>query len=181
MQVAHLFYTFVPVKQLNTTSMKKIGTITLGECTILSDPGYEVAISPLSIINTIEGEYNVYITRSKSKDKWLTNRISNIIAIHKDYVKVMNGRLPMDDSEDLNCCVDSGTCGIFDAGYYEDYHFEGEIDEDWYERMVVQGLPEFRITDGQGAFSSSGTGDGWYPIFAEYKGTKAYAIRIKFL
>lgn len=161
--------------------MKKIGTIYLGESAILSDPGYELVISPLSIINTIEGEYNVYITRSKSKDNWLANRISNIIAIHKDYVKVMNGRLPMDDSEDLTCGVDSGTCGIFDAGYYEDYHFEGGIDDDWFERMVIQGLPEFRITDGQGAFSSSGTGDGWYPIFAEYKGTKAYAIRIKFL
>ena len=161
--------------------MKKIGTITLGEYAILSDPGYEIITSPLSFIDTIEGEYNVYITRSKSKDKWLTNRISNIIAIHKDYVKVMNGRLPMDDHEDLNCGVDSGTCGIFDAAYYENYHFEGEIDENWYERMVIQGLPEHRITDGQGTFSSSGTGDGWYPVFAEYKGTKAYAIRIKFL
>jgi hypothetical protein len=161
--------------------MKKIGTITLGECAILSDPGYEISASPLSIISTIEGEYNVYITRSKSKHKGLRNCISNIIAIHKDYVKVMNGRLPMDDSEDLNCGVDSGTCGIFDAGYYEEYHFEGKIDDDWFDRMVVQDCPEFLITDGQGAFSSSGNCDGWFPVFAEYKGTKAYAIRIKFL
>lgn len=161
--------------------MKKIGTISLGEETILSDPGYEIVVSPLSIISTIPGEYNVYITRSKSKSDFFKDRISNIIAIHKDYVKVMKGTLPKDSHEDLNCGVDSGTCGIFDAGYYEDYHYEGGIDDDWFERMVIQGLPEFRITDGMGAFSSSGVGDGWYPVFAEYKGSRAYAIRIKFL
>lgn len=162
--------------------MNKIGEINLGVYAYLSDPGYDTSgACPHSIISTIPGEYCVYITRSKSKHPMIQGRISNIIAIHKDYIKRMNGRLPMDSHEDLNCGVDSGTCGIFNAVYYDDYHYDDGIDDDWYDEMVCQDCPEFRITDEYGAFSSSGLGDGWYPVYAEYENNKAYAVRIKFL
>jgi hypothetical protein len=158
-------------------SKKKIGTITLGEKTMLSDPCYGVEDTFCNvIIDTIAGEYNVYVTYTTSK--WDDKCITSIIAIHKDYIKKY--RTP-NNEENLSCAVDSGTCGIFNAVYYDDYHYDDGIDDDWYDEMVCQDCPEFRITDEYGAFSSSGLGDGWYPVYAEYENNKAYAVRIKFL
>lgn len=158
---------------------KRIGTITLSELTYLSDPCYGFESMGNDVINTIPGDYYVYITRSENKSEWLQNRISSIIAIHKDYAKT-HKHYPNDDSEDLGCAVDSGTCGIFNAEYFEKYHTADDVNDEWYDEHVIQ-MGEFKITDGLGAICSSGCGDGWYPVFAEYKGDNAFAIRIKFL
>ena len=158
---------------------KKIGTITLTDLTFLSDPCYDTQTPCNDVIKTIEGEYDVYITRSESKDGFYHNRISSVVAIHKDYKDFLKC-LPKDDCEDIYCCVDSGTCGIFNAEYFEKYHDENGVNEEWYEKNVIS-MDEYNITDGLGVITSSGCGDGQYPVYAEYKGDVAFAIRIKYL
>lgn len=162
--------------------MKKIGTITLNEIAFLSDPCYDMGVWCCGgSIKVVSGEYDVFITRSKSKDPWFKGRISNLIAIHKDYLK--NKKLPKTEITAW-CGVDSGTCGIFDIDYYEKYHAD-ELNEEWYQKFVCGEIcdksAEYRICDGLGVWSSSGCGDGQYPVFCDYIGDKAYAIRIKYL
>ena len=165
-------------------SKEKVGEIKLGEIAYLSDPCYDCKPGNFynCTIETIPGDYLVYITRSESKSRWYENRITSIMAIHKDYYPKFK-KMPNNDKEFLYCCVDSGTCGIFDKDYYEEHHSNtsNDIDEDWYENFVCNRMDEYITTDGKGAISSSGLGDGRYPVFAEYSGNKAFAIRIKFL
>ena len=158
---------------------KKIGTITLTDLTFLSDPCYGTETWCNDVISTIPGEYNVFVTICESRNSWLKGRISSILAIHKDYTKSLKG-MPKDNSEDIYCGVDSGTCGIFNAEYFEKFHDEQGVEDEWYDKNVIQ-MDDYNICDGLGAISSSGCGDGNYPVFAEYKGDSAFAIRIKFL
>lgn len=160
-------------------SKHKIGTITLGEETFLSDPCYGYNLGGNASINTLAGEYNVFVTRSESTSRFLANRISSIMVVHKDFKNFV--KMPKNDKENLYCAVDSGTCGIFDYEYYKKYHNEKDVDDDWYDNFVINRMVDTIITDNKGAISSSGLGDGCYPVFAEYVNNKAYAIRICFL
>lgn len=159
-------------------SKHKIGTITLSEETFLSDPCYGYNLGGNAFIKTLKGEYNVFITRSESTDRFFTNRITSIMVVHNDFKNFV--KMPKNDKENLYCSVDSGTCGIFDYEYYKTNHSEKDVDDDWYDKFVIN-RKDTIITDNKGAISSSGIGDGCYPVFAEYVGDKAYAIRICFL
>lgn len=158
---------------------KKIGEIELGEIAFLSDPCYGTMSRGNTTISVIPGIYLVFVTRSESSDIFLENRISNIIAVHKDYYSKFK-TYPKNDKEELYCAVDSGTCGIFDSDYYEQHHTENDVNDDWYDKNVIN-MEEFIITEGKGAICSSGLGDGVYDVFAEYVDDKAFAIRIKFI
>ena len=159
---------------------KKIGVINLTNDTYLSDPCYGTDTKFNDVIATIPGEYNVYITRSESKDDFFKNRISSIIAIHKDYVKTQK-HYPYHRKYNIACGVDSGTCGIFDADYFEKHHDNLGVEDEWYDNNVIQ-MTDYKITDGLGVICSSGVGDGYYPVYMELTDTnEAFAIRIKFL
>jgi hypothetical protein len=158
--------------------MKKIGTITLDEITFLSDPCYTTDTLANCVIQTIEGDYNVYITMGTNGD--YKNRITNLIAIHKDYNKKFK-TLPKNTKENLWCAVDSGTCGIFNGEYFAEFHTD-TLNEEWYQENVIN-MDKHKITNGMGVISSSGLGDGYYSIFAEYdikESDKAFAIRISY-
>lgn len=156
---------------------ENIGTITLGEIAFLSDPCYGTISKWNCTMEMIPGEYFVFITRTMTQT--IQGRISSLYVVHKDFFKNFKKR-PNNDHERLRCAVDSGTCGIFSAEYFEKFHDENGVDDDWYEKNVIE-MDEFKITDKKGAISSSGLGDGLYPVFAEYKNGKAFALRIKFL
>ena len=158
---------------------KRIGNITMGEIAFLSDPCYGTMSKYNCTMEMIPGEYIVFITLCQSKDRFLEGRISSIYVVHKDFYPDYKKR-PNNDKERLFCAVDSGTCGIFSADYFEKYHDEDGVDDNWYEKNVIQ-MDEFKITDNMGAICSSGCGDGFYPVYAEYKDNKAFAVRIKFL
>lgn len=97
------------------------------------------------------GLYRVYIYHTDKR-----NAVLEII--HKDYD---NKSVDWDDA-DSACAVDSGTFGFFDKVYYDTYH-DGKLDEEWYEKNVVL-ADDYLITDGAGAWSSSGYGDGMYHL-----------------
>lgn len=160
---------------------KKVGIIELGEEAYMSDPTYSTNNELNCTIKTFAGKYNVFIT--KSQGDFDNGRISNLYAIHQDFYKGKNGykRIPQTNKEYMFCCVDSGTCGIFDKDYFEKYHNEQGADDEWYEKFVMGTISkEYVVTDGLGAFSLSGWGDGKYIVNAEYKEGKAFAINIKF-
>ena len=161
---------------------KKIGVIELNESVFVSDPSYGTNTRFNCTMDIISGKYNVFITKSEgSFDK---DRITNLFIIHQDFYKGNSGykQQPKNDRENLYCYVDSGTCGIFDKNYFEKHHIENDVDNEWYDANVMANCYEdYVITDGLGVFSISGWGDGRYPIYAEYKDGKAFAIRINFL
>lgn len=158
---------------------KKIGIIELGDTAYLSDPCYSTNCVHNCTIKTIPGKWYVFIRKSQSALG--ENRVSNLIAIHLDYYKEFK-RNPMNDKENLYCCVDSGTCGIFDKNYFEKYHNEDGVDDKWYDDNIISNVyKDSFITDNLGVISSSGFGDGIYNVFAEYKNDRAFAIRINFI
>lgn len=157
----------------------KIGEIELGEIAYLSDPCYGTMSRGNTTISVIPGVYLVFVTRSESKSRFIENRINNLIVVHKDYYSKFK-TYPKNDKEGLYCAVDSGCCGVFNCDYYEQYHTENDVNDDWYDKNVIN-MDEFIITEGKGAISCSGLGDGVYGVFAEYVDDKAFAIRIKFI
>ena len=157
---------------------QRIGTIKLDEIVFLSDPCYGTESKWNCTMEMVPGDYAVFITRTEAN--MIEGRISSIYVVHTDFYKKFKKR-PNDDHEMLRCAVDSGTCGIFSADYFEKYHDVDGVDDNWYEENVIK-MDEFKITDEKGAICSSGLGDGLYPVFAEYEnGGRAFALRIKFI
>lgn len=156
---------------------ENIGTIKLGDIAYISDPTAGISDDWNCTMTMVPGDYVVFITRTQSR--LLNGTISNIYVIHTEYFKRYKMR-PKDDHEMLYCGVDSSYCGIFDASYFEKYHDNTGVDDDWYEEKV-QDIGEYTITDEHGAVCMSGIGCGKYKIYAEYTNGKAFALRVNFL
>lgn len=118
---------------------------------ICSDPCYKSGEWCADSFPAKNGLYRVYIYHTD-------NRNAILEIIHKDYDEK---NVDWDDT-DSTCAVDSGTFGFFDKEYYDNHH-NGELDEEWYDNNVVY-ADDYFITDGAGALSSSGYGDGMYDL-----------------
>lgn len=131
---------------------KFYGTIEISNGRIVcSDPCYYSGIWCADSFPAKNGLYRVYIYHTE-------NRNAVLEIIHQDYdTKSVDW-----DDADSACAVDSGTFGFFDKVYYDTYH-DGELDEEWYNDNVVD-ADDYLITDGAGAWSSSGYGDGMYHL-----------------
>lgn len=118
---------------------------------VCSDPCYYSGIWCADSFPAKNGLYRVYIYHTD-------NRNAVLEIIHQDYdTKSVDW-----DDADSACAVDSGTFGFFDKKYYDKYHNE-TLDEEWYENNVVD-ADDYLLTDGAGAWSSSGYGDGMYHL-----------------
>lgn len=131
---------------------KFYGTIEISNGRIVcSDPCYYSGIWCADSFPAKNGLYRVYIYHTD-------NRNAVLEIIHQDYdTKSVDW-----DDADSACAVDSGTFGFFDKKYYDKYHNE-KLDEEWYENNVVD-ADDYLLTDGAGAWSSSGYGDGMYHL-----------------
>lgn len=155
---------------------ENIGTIKLGEIAYLSDPAFSTSDNWNCTMLMVPGDYMVFITRTQSK--MFNGTISNIYAINKEYYKY-NKKRPQNDNEMLYCGAVSGYCGIFDADYFEQYHDNTGVDDDWFEDKI-DGINEYAITDERGAVCFDGISMGKYKVYAEYANGKAFAVRINF-
>jgi hypothetical protein len=118
--------------------------------------------------------------------------VSSITVIHKDYTDT-------DDWEQHSeCGVDSGQCGVFCmTSYRNDVLSEGittptldnpfvipfrEEGDKWYEKICMFTLcePQWGLYD-TGVVSSSGIGDGQYPLDVMMDGDKIVGMRITYL
>ena len=167
--------------------------ITLSENVMVSDPCYTPDTwCQTKLNNVLPGRYNVQVEKSDEGD-WGT-RVSSITVIHEDYT---DGQVDWDQHSDLG--VDSGSCGIFCMTSYRndeisegittpDVNFNlGDYRKDdggerWYEKMC-----RFTLSENQwglydtGVVSSSGFGDGQYPMEVMEDGDKVVGIKISYL
>ena len=166
--------------------------ITLSENVMVSDPCYSPDTwCQTKLNNVLPGKYNVEVDKS-DLDGWGT-RVSSITVIHEDYEDT-------DDWEQHSeCGVDSGQCGIFCMTSYRNdemsvgittppldnpfvlpYNDKGG--DMWYEKMCQFTLhkDQFGLYD-TGVVSSSGIGDGLYPMDVMMDGDKIVGIRLDYL
>jgi len=142
--------------------------------------------------NVLPGLYNVEVDRHDEGTGWGV-RVSSITVIHKDYEDT-------DDWEQHSeCGVDSGQCGVFCMTSYRNdemsvgittptldnpfvlpYNDKGG--DMWYEKMCHFTLcePQWGLYD-TGVVSSSGIGDGLYPLDVMMDGEKIVGMRITYL
>ena len=167
--------------------------ITLSENVMVSDPCYTPDTwCQTKLDNVLPGLYNVEVERHDEGTGWGV-RVSSITVIHKDYTDT-------DDWEQHSeCGVDSGQCGIFCmTGYRNDelsksittptldnpfvlpYNDKGG--DMWYEKMCHFTLhkDQWGLYD-TGVVSSSGIGDGLYPMDVMMDGDKIVGIRLEYL
>ena len=166
--------------------------ITLSENVMVSDPCYSLDTWCQTKLNgVLPGKYNVDVQKSDEGD-WGT-RVSSITIIHEDYEDT-------DDWEQHSeCGVDSGQCGIFcmtsyrndelskgittpplDKPFVLPYNDKGG--DMWYEKMCqfTLGENQWGVYD-TGVVSSSGLGDGQYPLDVMMDGDKIVGMRLDYL
>ena len=145
-------------------NMEKLGQVYLTSGTVVvADPCYGRETvkdkNNATIVELRQGCYEAYCSRSED------NRISAlcIIPAMVDIEDVCYG-----DYELGVAGVDSGTCGIFCNDYHKKTHTKYDVSDDWYDEFIIADgeCPDTGITDDSGVFSSSGYGDGCYPVFA---------------
>ena len=159
---------------------------------MVSDPCYSLDTwCQTKLSNVLPGKYNVDVDKSDLGD-WGV-RVSSITVVHEDYVD--DG----DWEQHSECGVDSGQCGVFCmTGYRNDelsksittptldnpfvlpYNDKGG--DMWYEKMCHFTLcePQWGLYD-TGVVSSSGIGDGMYPLDVMMDGDKIVGMRLEYL
>lgn len=157
---------------------QKVGKIELSDITYFSDIAHGTKDKNNCTLNTISGEYVVFIAKSESYER--KDEISSLYAIHKDYLKSYN-KIPQNDNEQLWCIAETNLCGFFEKSYFETTHSADEVDDDWLDKVedMTETCNNCVITEGKGVFAN--VDNGKHYIFAEYINGKAFAIRIKFL
>jgi hypothetical protein len=167
--------------------------ITLSENVMVSDPCYTPDTwCQTKLNNVLPGKYNVEVDKHDEGTGWGV-RVSSITVIHEDYTDT-------DDWEQHSeCGVDSGQCGIFCMTSYRNdemsvgittptldnpfvlpYNDKGG--DMWYEKMCHFTLhkDQWGLYD-TGVVSSSGIGDGQYPLDVMMDGDKIVGMRITYL
>lgn len=170
--------------------MKKIK---LSNEVIVSDPCYDVPTwCQIIVSDVLPGEYVSEITRI-DLDGW-GNRVSTLSCVHKDYIERQLELSWVEHSGTIG--VDSGQAGIFSMEsyrkdkYVEDlpkYNFgdmfpsTNEEGEQWYGHCchLTLGDESWGVYD-EGVVSSSGVGDGSYPLFVLMDGEKTVGFLIDF-
>ena len=167
--------------------------ITLSENVMVSDPCYTPDTwCQTKLDNVLPGLYNVEVDKHDEGTGWGV-RVSSITVIHKDYTDT-------DDWEQHSeCGVDSGQCGVFCMTSYRNDELSKSITtptldnpfvlpyndkggDMWYEKMCHFTLcePQWGLYD-TGVVSSSGIGDGMYPLDVMMDGDKIVGMRITYL
>lgn len=166
--------------------------INLSENVMVSDPCYSNDTwCQTKLNNVLPGQYKWDVDFSDD-DGW-GNRVSGITVLHDDYID--DGiSLEWEDHSEIG--VDSGQAGIFCMTGYRndevaegittpdsDFHivYDGE-GEKWYEKMCKFTLSkdQYGVYD-TGMVSSSGIGDGVYPVEVMKDKEKIVGIRITYL
>ena len=169
--------------------------ITLSENVMVSDPCYTPDTwCQTKLNNVLPGKYNVEVDKHDEGTGWGV-RVSSITILHENY--------PND--HDLiweghsECGVDSGQCGIFCMTSYRNDEMSESITtpdvnfnlgdyrkddggEKWYEKMC-----RFTLSENQwglydtGVVTSSGIGDGLYPLLVAMDNDKIVGMRLEYL
>ena len=155
-------------------------TIKLSNNVRVSDPCYTDDVwCKTRLTDVYPGEYNVHI--EKSDEGGWGNRVSRLTVIHKGYIMECEDETNWSEHSEIG--VDSGQAGIFcETSYRNDelvpsittpesdfslgnYRKDDETGEKWYEAMCKFTLDKEQWGSyDTGVVSSSGYGDGGYPL-----------------
>lgn len=147
------------VKEKEKNNMETNKVIKLGKEVYLTDPCYDTTTWCQQLLKNVKS------------GKWVVDYEYNeyqeiILSIaHEDYgMTIFSEYDEVVDSVVLG--VDSGTIGIFDKRYYENYHYEDKINDKWYEENICDFSNTLRrganITDNKGVWVNTSCGDGEY-------------------
>ena len=170
--------------------------ITLSENVMVSDPCYSPDTwCQTKLDNVLPGLYNVEVDRHDEGTGWGI-RVSGITILHES---ITDDGISLEWEDHSECGVDSGQCGIFCMTSYRNdemsvgittppldnpfvlpYNDKGG--DMWYEKMCqfTLGKEQFGLYD-TGVVTSSGIGDGLYPMDVMMDGDKIVGIRITYL
>ncbi len=166
-------------------------TINLGTEVYVTDPCYsDPTWCQLKFDNVLPGKWVTWMIYDELQG---TNRNAELHLIHEDHLK--NNNLLYDWFGDFG--VDSGQAGVFDAASYRDdaaadaiktpkvdFVLPGEFLEGdrWYEKICKFTLvgDSWGSYDG-GVVSSSGWGDGMYPVYGAEVDGKIVAMNLVFI
>lgn len=152
------------VKEKEKNNMETNKVIKLGKEVYLTDPCYDITTWCQQLLKKVKsGNWVVDYEYNEFEDGMEQQVILSVA--HEDYgMTIFNDYDEVVDSASLG--VDSGTIGIFDKDYYEKYHFENKIDEDWYDKNICDFTKTLRrganITDDNGVWVNTSYGDGEY-------------------
>ncbi len=167
-------------------------TINLGPEVYVTDPCYSVPTwCQTKLTNVLPGEWIVSMIYD---EKGGSNRNAELFLVHKDY----QGKSLLYDWDWLgDFGVDSGQAGVFDAASYRsdsaaeaiktpkvDFFLPGNDQEGdaWYEKICKFTLANDGWgTYAAGAVSSSGFGDGMYPVYGAEVDGKVVALQLVFI
>jgi hypothetical protein len=167
-------------------------TINLGPEVYVTDPCYSVPTwCQTKLTNVLPGEWIVSMIYD---EKGGSNRNAELYLVHKDY----QGKNLLYDWDWLgDFGVDSGQAGVFDAASYRDDAYAAgittpEVDfslpgdplegDAWYTKMCKFTLANDGWgTYAAGAVSSSGYGDGMYPVYGAEVDGKVVALQLVFI
>lgn len=152
-------------------NIEHIGTFNLGTKVMVSDPCYKLNTWCQGVLENVKsGIWEAYLKMS-DKGTWGI-RVAELITVNSEHYK--EHPIIMDEHQEFEVGVDSGTAGIFDYDYYCKYHNENTIDEDWYDTQIHhQFFPSYDSSDWQksiftefnGVASMTGYGDGGYDCY----------------
>ena len=162
---------------------------------MVSDPCYTPDTwCQTKLTNVLPGIYNVQVEKSDEGD-WGV-RVSGITILHES---ITDDGVSLEWEDHSECGVDSGQCGIFCMTSYRNDELSESITtpdvnfnlgdyrkddggEKWYEKMCRFTLSEnqFGLYD-TGVVSSSGIGDGLYPLEVMMDKEKIVGMRITYL
>ena len=166
-------------------------TINLGPEVYVTDPCYSVPTwCQTKLTNVLPGEWVVSMIYDEKEG---TNRNAELFLVHKDHQATKD--LVYDWFGDFG--VDSGQAGVFDAASYRsdsaaeainppwiDFVLPGkDLEGDaWYEKICKFTLGEsgWGAYDA-GAVSSSGWGDGMYPVYGAEVDGQVVALQLVFI
>lgn len=177
----------------NFIAVKEIGTFQIISGKVrATDPCYDLETWCAGTVeNVLPGEYVASVVTTKDEIFNLeSDRVGELFAIHKNYI---NKQLAFYEL-DLRCCVDSGQFGFFDLDKYPkilgDKRYNDMVWNEFYREKICPLTCDMTgdrgIRDGGtidfGCVSSSGYGDGGYPVFAAYNDEgKVIALKAEFI
>ena len=152
-----------------------IGKVKFGNKVLVSDPMYQVGTWCTALLDNVKaGTYNAEVDIADCGE--LGKRVGAIRVRHKDYMDVCPEFAVGGDS--CGAGVDSGLCGFWDYDKFAKIKGNKTENEKFFNRLLninKYGVEKF------GVLSSTGFGDGAYPIYAGFADGEIVSLEVEFI
>lgn len=159
---------------------RELGVANFGESVIVTDPCYTPDEWCSTYVMVSPGQYKSFV-------RFQDNRVAELRVVKKEVLEAYKNINYVHFSPEPICCrigVDSGQCGIFDAGYFEENYNDDDYNDpdSWYRVVCNLTLEEDAgVIDKKGAVSCTGYGDGMYLLFACYDRENIVGLSVLFM